>query len=364
VLLTKLRVFQFRNFQHDQIQFSCGTNLLCGANGQGKTNLLEAVYLLGYGKSFRTATPRDCIMHGASECRVEGTVSDGSLERDLAVLISTNGKKLQVRGKDAAIEDFIGNLPLLAFTSEHLDVVRGAPAQRRAFLDRGMVTIYRAHVRHLASYGRALKHMNAILAEARVSGVRPDERLLESWEETLVSDGARIMANRMNYAARMKEKMPAGIFGREILKLRYISKVRTDQAEAAPIAGLLREGLHRARESDLKSGFTSIGPHRDDLKLFVNGKALAEFGSAGQQRSALLSLYFAQMEIHREAHGHYPVFLVDDAEAELDEQRMKTFLKYLSERTQTILTTAKSALIPDVSAEMRRFEVVEGNVRS
>ena len=362
--LTRLRVFQFRNFQHEQIHFSPGTNLLCGANGQGKTNLLEAVYLLGFGKSFRTATPRECIMHGASDCRVEGTVLEGTLERDLGVLISPNGKKLQVRGKDAAIEDFIGNLHLLAFTSDHLDIVRGAPAQRRAFLDRGMVTIYPAHVRQLASYGRALKHRNRILAEARDGGIRPDEQLLESWEEALIGDGARIMANRVSFVERMKGKLPGGLFGQEILKVRYISKVRLEQFDAASIAAQIRQSMRQARESDIRSGFTSIGPHRDELKFFVNGKSLADFGSAGQQRSALLSLFFAQMEIHREAHDVYPVFLVDDAEAELDEQRMKTFLKYLSERTQTILTTAKAALIPDVSADMRRLEVVQGTVRT
>ena len=364
VQLTKLRVFQFRNFPHEQIHFSSGTNLLFGTNGQGKTNLLEAVYFLGYGKSFRTPTPRDCILHGAGECRIEGTISGGNLERDLAVLISTKGKKLQVRGKDAAIEDFIGNLHLLAFTSGHLEIVRGAPAQRRAFLDRGMVTIYPAHVRQLASYGRALKQRNRLLTAARDSGVSPDEPLLESWEETLINDGARIMANRMSYVARMKETLPAGVFGSEILKLRYISKVRTEQADAAVLTGQLRQSMHQARESDVRSGFTSIGPHRDELKLFVNGKSLADFGSAGQQRSALLSMYFAQMEIHREAHGFYPLFLVDDAEAELDEQRMKTFLSYLTDRTQTILTTSKAALIPELNAEMRRYEVRDGAVHT
>jgi DNA replication and repair protein RecF len=364
VQLTRLRVFQFRNFQDEEILFSPGTNLLCGANGQGKTNLLEAVYFLGYGKSFRTAAPRDCILHGASACRVEGTVSIGSLERELAVLLAASGKKLQVHGKDAAIEDFIGNLHLLAFTSEHLNIVRGSPSERRAFLDRGMVTLYPAHVRHLASYSRALKQRNRILSASRDSGIRPDEHLLESWEETLIGDGARLMANRMNYAARMKEKLPAGLFGSEILKLRYISTIRAEQADAATIAEQLRQGMRQARDNDLRSGFTSIGPHRDELKLFVNGKSLADFGSAGQQRSALLCLYFAQMEIHREAHGFYPVFLVDDAEAELDEERMKTFVKHLSDRTQTILTTAKATLMPAMAWEMRRYEIHGGKVFS
>lgn len=362
--LTRLRVFQFRNFRQEEIYLSPATNLFSGANGQGKTNLLEAVYLLGYGKSFRTATPRDCIMHDAGECRIEGSISLGALQRELAIEISASGKRLLVHGKDSPIEEFIGNLHLLAFTSEHLDIVRGSPAARRAFLDRGMVTLYPAHVRHLASYGRAVKQRNKVLSAARDSGVMPDQNLLESWERTLVADGARIVANRMSYAAKMKERLPTGLFGAETLKLRYLSMGRVEGGNVPAIEELLRQKLLQNHAADIKTGFTSAGPHRDELKLFVNGKSLAEFGSAGQQRSALISLYFAQMEIHRDVHGFYPLFLVDDAEAELDDQRLRSFLNYLSARTQTILTTAKSVLIPTMPTDIRRFEVCGGTARA
>ncbi len=362
--LTRLRVFQFRNFRQEEISLSPGINLLQGANAQGKTNLLEAVYLLAYGKSFRTALPKECVLYGAKEARVEGTVASAGLERELGVEIGTRGKRLMIHSKDVPIEEFIGNLHVLAFTSGHLEIVRGAPAQRRAFLDRAMVTLYPAHVRRLASYGRALKQRNRVLAEARDRGGRPDEHLLESWEETLVRDGARIAASRMSYAAQMKEVLPAGLFGSEKLKLRYISMARVESGLAEEMEALLRSKLRHAREADLRSGHTSIGPHRDDLKLFVDTRPLAEFGSAGQQRSALLSLYFAQMEIHRKTHGFYPLLLVDDAEAELDDQRLASFLAYLAQRTQTILTTAKSSLLPSMPPEVKIFEVSDGRVRN
>ncbi len=362
--LNRLRVFQFRNFPQEEVLLSPGINLFRGANAQGKTNLLEAVYLLAYGKSFRTAQPQDCVQYGLKEARVDGTVSSGGLEREVAVEISPRGKRLMIHAKEVPIEEFIGNLHVLAFTSGHLEIVRGSPAQRRAFLDRAMVTLYPAHVRRLASYGRAVKHRNRVLAAARDRGVRPDESLLESWEETLVRDGARIAVNRMSYAEKMKESLPAGLFGTEILRLRYISMVRVESGAQEEAEALLRTRLHQAREADIKSGHTSVGPHRDDLKLFVNGKSLAEFGSAGQQRSALLSLYFAQMEIHRRAHGFYPVLLVDDAEAELDDERLASFLKYLAQRTQTILTTAKSSLLPSMPSEVRSFEVTNGSVQA
>jgi DNA replication and repair protein RecF len=362
VLLTRLRVFHYRNFREEEISLSPGINLFLGQNGQGKTNLLEAIYLLGYGKSFRTSSPRDCILHGEKECRVDGTMQHGTLERDLGVLIAAADKRLTLQGKSVPIDQFVGNLHLLAFTGEHLAVVRAGPGDRRSFLDRAMVTIFPSHVRLLASYGRALKQRNKILSEA-AEGRRIDEGFLASWEESLVQDGAKITLNRKRYVEMMKRKLPEGLFGSDALKLKYLSSSACEAAGAEEMANQLRERLNQVRNTDLKLGFTTAGPHRDELKLYVNGKSLAEFGSSGQQRSALLSLYFSQMEIHLETHGYYPLFLVDDVEAELDDQRLTSFLTYLAERTQTFLTTAKPSWVPLIPGQIRRFEVMAGTAR-
>ena len=362
--LTRLRVFNYRNFNEEEVQLPPGVSLFQGRNGQGKTNLLEAVYLLGYGKSFRTSTPKDCIRHGETECLVEGQVQAGSLTRELRVSVSLAGKRLLLHGKEVAIDEFVGNLHVLAFTSQHLNIVRGMPADRRAFLDRAMVTLYPSHVKHLASYGRALKQRNRVLAAARERNCGLDERFLASWEELLVQEGARVTANRQKYVERMKTELPAGLFGSENLKIKYISKIAPEVSETEEIADRFRRKLEEGRSLDLSLGFTCVGPHRDELKLFVAGKALADFGSAGQQRSALISLYFAQMEIHRKMHGFYPLFLVDDVEAELDDRRLTTFLSYLAQRTQTLLTTAKESLVPMMPGDLYRFEVDAGTIRS
>jgi DNA replication and repair protein RecF len=162
----------------------------------------------------------------------------------------------------------------------------------------------------------------------------------------------------------MKIALPQGLFGAESLKMHYLSTVCPDIADVPLIEELFRKHLRNARTKDMRTGYTSIGPHRDDLKLYVNGKSLVDFGSAGQQRSSLLALYFSQMEIHSKVQGFYPVFLVDDAEAELDELRLKTFLQYLSSRTQTILTSAKDFLIAAVPDNTAHFEVENGVVLS
>ena len=357
--LINLRVFQFRNLENQEIPFSAGTNLLSGANGQGKTNLLEAVCMLGYGKSFRTASPRDCIRHGAEEGSVEGLLEHGSVMRKIQVWIGPGGKRLSVHGKPVGIEEFAGNFHVVIFAQDHLKIVRAGPGERRSFLDRAMITSFPGHLRHLASYSRALKQRNRILTEARNGGVA-DEALLSSWEETLVREGSRILANRIRYVGEMKSRLPRDLFGAEVLSIAYSSSVGGATSDWQSIEGEFKGALFRARPLDRRLGTTSVGPHRDDLVLLLDGKPIDSFGSAGQQRSCLLSLYFTQMEIHRETHGFYPVFLIDDFEAELDDRRLKTFLEYLARRTQVVLTTAKSAFVPLLPGEVTRYEVANG----
>ena len=360
--LKKLRLFQYRNIKELEIVPSEGTTLFFGRNGQGKTNLLEAMYFLAFGRSFRTSIPRECIQHNERECCIEGTVVQGSLIRDLQVRISRTEKKLFLHGKPVTLDAFVGNLHLLAFTHDHLNIVRKSPKDRRAFLDRAMATIYPGHVGCLAAYGRVLKQRNKVLSAAREGKEYINGSLLDSWDETLVKHGTRILQNRVHYVDQMKQHLPQNVFGSEELKMHYISTVLGKDNSLSGVEDVFRERLRQGRDCDQRIGATSVGPHRDDLKLYVNGKSLVDFGSAGQQRSSLLALYFSQMEIHRETHGFYPVFLVDDAEAELDKQRLNSFLKYLSQRTQTFLTSAKDFMLPGIGQEACRMEVLHGGI--
>jgi DNA replication and repair protein RecF len=168
----------------------------------------------------------------------------------------------------------------------------------------------------------------------------------------------------LNYVDRMKKELPQGLFGAETLKLHYLSTIDAEDRDAPQIEERFRQRLLQVRAYDRKIGSTTVGPHRDDLKLFVNGKSLMDFGSAGQQRSSLLALYFSQMGIHFKQHGFYPVFLVDDAEAELDEVRLHQFLDYLGRRTQTFLTSAKDFLFTAAPPNASRYEVQNGGIFS
>ncbi len=360
--LSTLRLFNFRNFTRAEVAFSPGSNLLFGRNAQGKTNVLEAIYILGYGKSFRTVVSKDCIQHGEKLCRVEGVVETPSVERDLGVVISSREKKLVLHRKSVGWAEFVGNLHVAAFTTEHLRVIRGGPGERRAFLDRAMVTVCPGHIARLAGYTRALHQRNKLVSWYQRQDRQVDDSLLEAWEEKLIEEGTPILRDRARYVETLKSRLPDKLFGDDTLTLKYISNAALEPGDGSELERGFRERLREKRNADLQSGFTSVGPHRDDLKLFLNGKSLAEFGSAGEQRSSLLSLYFAQMEVHREVHGFYPVFMVDDVEAELDSERMKRFLGHLAQRTQVFLTTARETSIAEIAAGVCRYEVRSGTI--
>jgi DNA replication and repair protein RecF len=363
VRVVRIRLFQYRNLRNqDIVPGEKGITLFSGLNGQGKTNILEAIYFLAYGRSFRTSAANECIRYGESCCRVEGVVERGSLSRDLAVTISGSEKKMFLIGKPAPLNEFVGNLHLLAFAHEHLGVVRGGPADRRAFLDRAMVSIYPGHIAGLAAYSRALKQRNGVLGGIRDGKTTYEARHIDTWDEALARSGARILLSRLKYVESMKRELPKGLFGADELKIHYFSSLGADEADISILEEKFREKLLKVREKDRHCGYTSVGPHRDDLKLYVNGKSLVDFGSSGQQRSGLLSLYFSQMEIHFKTHGFYPVFLVDDAEAELDEDRLRIFLGYLSSRTQTLLTSTRNFLVNSVSGDVLHFEVKDGEI--
>ncbi len=347
------------------MEFCPGTNLFLGQNGQGKTNLLEAIYFLAYARSFRTATPKDCIRHHNRECAVSATIEHGLINRDLGVRISlAENKQLFLHHKLVGVGEFIGNFHALAFTQEHLKVVRGGPAERRAFLDRALVNVCPTHMQNLAGYGRALRQRNYLLASALVRGRSIDATLLDSWDEKLVEEGSQVVWNRLMYVGEMKREMVNAFSDRESLEMTYSSTIPLEANDVGRIKDGMRARLSAVRSTDERKGFTTAGPHRDDLMLLLNGKSLSDFGSAGQQRSWLLSLYFAQMEIHFKTCGFYPVFLMDDVEAELDDRRLKTFLEYLSHRSQTFLTTAKEHALPPLGSDVRRFRVEEGQILS
>jgi DNA replication and repair protein RecF len=361
MLLESLEAHQFRNLS-GEVLWGEGLNFIFGENGQGKTNWLEAIYLLATSKSFRTQRPQEAVRFGEDLAVVRGRVArTRDVLRDLQVTIQGNTKTLSVNGKREAVTRYLGQLHTVAFTADELEVVRGGPEARRKFLDRGVTSLHPAYVQTLADYHRVIKQKNRLLQNASETEISLDEarRLIEPWNEQLTGLSASIHRARVGHVGRLNEALERRLFEREEVSIRYVSSL-AGKGDLSDYEALIGERLRLRLEAEINSGYALIGPHRDELEILFDGRDIRAFGSSGQQRSALILLDLAAISVYHSWHSEYPLFLMDDVDAELDRKRIGRLLEYLEGRTQTFVTTSKEDLVKQFAARARVYEIREG----
>jgi len=362
MLLTALEAHGFRNVE-GRIEFGPGLNVLCGRNAAGKTSFLEAIYTLANTKSFRTNALREAIQFGADEAIVRGTVARGRIARELQMRLSGPRKDFYVNGKRESTVDYIAQLDAVVFSFEEMGIVRGEPAERRRFLDRGVVGLTPSYLKTISVYNHVLKQKNRLLRDAAEAETLDRERAarlrstLEPWNAQLVEAGAAIHRARTSYVEKLQRALADNLFG-ESVSIRYKSAFE-GKGDLDDYEALFRERLGVRFEAELASGHALLGPHRDELEIAVGGRAAGSFGSAGQQRSALLILDLAQVDVYYEAYEEYPVLLVDDIDAELDRGRIDRLLKHLEGKAQTFISTSKDS-IARAYADLAQVFWVEG----
>lgn len=341
--LVRIEALNFRNLS-GAIEFAPGLNLLFGQNAQGKTNWLEAAFLLATTKSFRTTFVREAIRYGSGEAIIRGTIKQKTHTKDLQILITEKSKQTFVNGKREPVVDYLGHLGAIAFTVDDLEVVRGGPDARRRFIDRGLVGIRPSYLGTLSAYNRVLKHRNKLLRDA-VSSENPLAYApqVEAWNDQFASLGTEIHEARVSYVERLKEAIDARFFKAESVAVRYRSSLE-GKGDSTGYEELFRERLAFHLRNELSTGHTLVGPHRDDMEIRFDEREVSKFASRGQQRSALLVLDIAQIKVYNSVLGYYPVFLIDDIDAELDRSRIEILLDYLEGKTQTIVSTSKRSV--------------------
>ncbi|MGI8788805.1 MAG: DNA replication/repair protein RecF [Pyrinomonadaceae bacterium] len=362
MLLESLFAENFRNL-HGEI--SCGKNLniIFGENGQGKTNWLEAIYLLATTKSFKTARLQEAIKFDKELAIVRGTVHQGEdVNRILQVAVQGNTKILSVNNKKETVQRFLGQLHAVVFNSDELEIVRGNPEARRKFLDGGIVSIYPPFVQTLADYNRVIRQKNSLLQSSQDNNFSIEKiaELLEPWNEQLILHATRIHRARLRFVERLNEVLEKKLFGKEELSIRYVSSLE-GKGDLDDYANLLAERLHLRVQAELVAGYSLIGTHRDDLDVLFDGHDLRKYGSSGQQRSALLVLQLANLQVYYSQNQEYPLFLLDDIDAELDYKRIGQLLEFLQDKTQTFVTTSKESFVEKFSAGAKIFTVADGN---
>lgn len=364
MLLESLEVRNFRNLSG---QIDCGQNLniLFGENGQGKTNWLEAIYLLATTKSFKTARLQEAIKFEEDLAIVRGKVHQGEhIDRILQVTLEENTKTLTVNDKKEPVTRYLGELHAVVFNSDEIEIVRGLPEARRKFLDDGIVSIYPPFIQTIADYTRVIRQKNSLLQSARENeySLEKTAELLVPWNEQIVQLAARIHKARIRFVERLNEVLEKKLFAKEEIAIRYASSLE-GKGDLSDYAALLEERLKLRVQAELASGYALIGTHRDDLEIFFDGRDLRKFGSSGQQRSALLILLLAKISVYYSQNKEYPLFLLDDLDAELDYRRIGQLLEFLQDKTQTFATTSKESFVEKFRSNAHVFTIENGGAK-
>ena len=361
MLLESIEAYNFRNLE-GRVAWGAGLNIIYGPNGQGKTNWLEAIYLLATTKSFKTQHWHEVIRFGETEASIRGVVSrEEGLQRDLSVTLQGNSKVIAINGKREPVSGYLAQLHAVSFTADELEIVRGTPEARRKFLDRGAVSLYPAYVKTLSDYNRVLRQKNRLLRDANDNSFTQNKtaELLAPWNAQLARYGAEIHAARLDYTARLNAVLEKQLFANEEVTMRYVSAFE-GKGDLSDYPALFNERLRFRLPQELAAGHALIGPHRDELEIRFDGRDLRSFGSSGQQRSTLILLDLAAISVYHSQHREYPLFLIDDVDAELDYQRIGRLLEYLAGRTQTFITTSKESLVEQFGERARIYAVSNG----
>jgi len=337
VYLQHLWLTNFRSYSHLELELPKGTSLIVGSNGSGKTNLLEAIFYLATMSSFRVSSTEPLIRNGRD---VSEAIDRGEVAMDYreilfeAVLRSASRSQFQVNRQRVRRKELLGLAPVSIFTPEDLTLLKGGPGERRRFLDDALSQIDPRHDAVRSDMESILRQRNALL---RRSGGRlhPETALtLDVWDEKLAAAGEQVAVARRNLVAKLDLRVA------EAYQEIAVQAVSTDLAyEAGWLPGGLTEALHQARREDLRRGVTTVGPHRDDFSVMLDGKPARTHASQGEQRSLSLALRLA---VHRElagVTGQSPLLLLDDVFSELDPERSRGVLSALQSE-QTLLTTA------------------------
>jgi len=350
MFVRSLSLRNYRNYNTLTLTLDPGINIFLGANAQGKTNIVEAVYYASLGHSHRTNTEAELIRWEQPAGSVQLKFCRMDVENALEFQF-VRGKRRRIlqNGQPIRPKELVGNLNTVLFSPEDLYLIKGAPAERRHFLDGEISQASPAYYHELMQYNRIVQQRNNLLKKIRDHEARPS--MLELWNPQLVESGVKIMHKRQE--AVQKLNMLANLMQRRIsgnlenLQVSYAIHGLAEGKSTKDLVSWYNEELTSHQEIDILRGTTSRGPHHDDLVLTVNGVNLRAYGSQGQQRTGVLALKLAELEFLRSETGEYPVLLLDDVMSELDADRRQQLLAFIRrEHIQTLITATDGAYFP------------------
>ncbi|GMB00166.1 DNA replication/repair protein RecF [Pelosinus sp. IPA-1] len=347
--VNKIVLRNYRNYVDLSLDFTQGINIFIGQNAQGKTNILESIYYGAMGRSHRTNVDAELIRWQQENGSITILFSRMNIENSLVIKLSNHQKK-EIISNNYGIKprELIGLLNVVLFSPEDLMLIKGMPAMRRRFLDIEISQANPTYYQQLLKYNRIVTQRNNLLKKIRENKEKHD--MLDAWDDQLAVTASKIVTKRLD--AVKKLAMLANLMHRKItaskenLTLVY-QKHEIQETEMEKLKIEYKNKLLQFRQNDIWRGSTSIGPHKDDLILTVNGVNLRTFGSQGQQRTGVLSLKLAELEFIKSETGEYPILLLDDVMSELDASRREHLLAFIKDRVQTIITATEEKYFPN-----------------
>ncbi len=343
--LKNLHLRQFRNYKQQQVEFTAPKTILVGNNAQGKSNLLEAVELLATLRSHRMARDRDLIQEGAAGAQILATLERETGVSNLTITLRRNGRRtVAINGENLRRQmDFLGVVNAVEFSSLDLELVRGGPDGRRQWLDMLLIQLEPIYTHILQQYNQVLRQRNAFLRSCQQSGKIPQPEELAIWNAQLVTAGTRVMRRRERAIQRLvpiATHWHSSISGcTEKLQIRYVPSVAVEGNEPQQIQPAFLDKIQQRATAELHQGTTLVGPHRDEVELTIDYTPARQYGSQGQQRTLVLALKLAELQLIEEVVGEPPLLLLDDVLAELDPYRQNQLLDAIQDRFQTLITT-------------------------
>ena len=341
--IKEISLDNFRNYDRQKIKLNKNINIIYGNNAQGKTNIIEAIFLCAYGKSFRSKKDFDLIKFNKEKANVE--VSYKREDREGTIKVEIEDKKIFFINeiKQNKVSNILGKINVVIFTPDDIDIIKDGPQRRRRFLDMFISSLKPNYIHLLNSYNKILEQRNNYLRQIKIENKNPN--MLEIWDEQLSEYSYKIYEYRKIFIEKISNRIgdihnSITKSGKEDIKIKYISNSKDKEA--------FLENLKKSREIDIKRGFTAIGVHRDDFIIYIDNKPVSIFGSQGQQRTSILTLKLCELDIIKEETGENPILLLDDFMSELDETRRNSFLDNITGSQVIITCTDKINIEKDV----------------
>ncbi|WP_299095192.1 DNA replication/repair protein RecF [uncultured Metabacillus sp.] len=342
--IKELKLKNYRNYEDLLIQFENRVNVILGENAQGKTNVMESIFVLAMAKSHRTSNDKELIRWDKEYAKIEGSVEKYNRSTELQLIISKKGKKAKLNHlEQEKLSQYVGAMNVIMFAPEDLNLVKGSPAVRRRFIDMEIGQVSAVYLHDLSRYQKIMQQRNHYLKLLQIKK-QTDQTMLDVLTAQLCEAAAKIIHKRLQFINELQkwaQPIHSGISrGLETLDIKYKPSVEvSEDNELTKMIDAYEQKFAKIREKEIERGTTLAGPHRDDMIFNVNGHDVQTYGSQGQQRTTALSLKLAEIDLIHNEIGEYPILLLDDVLSELDDYRQSHLLNTIQGKVQTFVTT-------------------------